>query len=243
LLFLDDDVALGHEGVVQQGIDVLESSPTIGAVGFSRQIPPDATRFQRKVARTVQRWEEPIVKENTVSNPPLDRFGQTALECGHFLIRRAVFEQAGGFDEGELTTGVDPEFFHRLRSLGYDLVLAANSWAYHEPPTNLKTLLRKHFWYGVGHIHQARKDPTRQMEIIRLNTLRGKLVLLAAALGFPFAFFVHYYAGTRSHLEFGFRPIKTLSTYATLCGYVYGWVYGKPRKPGALLRDGTMEQV
>ena len=77
----------------------------------------------------------------------------------------------------------------------------------------MRTLLRKSFWYGTGHA----------MDVIPLNRWYGWLGLLAALVGFPFALFVHYYFDPVQQLVLGFRPLKTLSTYAGLCGYVYGW--------------------
>ena len=67
------------------------------------------------------------------------------------------------------------------------------------------------------------------MAVLPLDRWYGQLGLLAAVMGLPLAFFVHYYFDTR-RLVFGLRPLKTLSTYAGLCGYVYGWYHGKPRK-------------
>jgi len=114
---------------------------------------------------------------------------------------------------------------------------------YHAPPASMKDLLRKSFWYGMGHVLEARKSPERGMALLPLNHWYGPLSLAAAVAGLPLAFFVHYYFDPMRRLVFGFRPLKTLSTYATPCGYVYGWYHGKPRKSVAILRSGGIESV
>jgi GT2 family glycosyltransferase len=184
------------------------------------------------------------VSDNLESNPPLNGYGFTAITTTCCAIRRTVFEEVGGFDE-ELLSGEDTEFFYRVRRRGHNLVLAANCWAYHDPPASLKALLRKSFWYGMGHALEARKNPERGMAVLPLNRWYSPLGLVAAVAGFPLAFFVHYYFDVRC-LVFGFRPLKMLSTYASLCGYVYGWYHGKPRKAPTTyggVRSGGLENV
>src|SRR6266566_4044725 len=208
LFFVDDDITLGHEHVLQQMVDLLESDAQIAIVGVSLQVPVEASRFQHAVARQVPRYVDPVVVDNLVSNPPLDRYGFTAITGGFCAVRRTVFEEVGGFDE-ELLNADDTDFFYRVRRRGYNLVLAANCWAYHEPPGSMKALLRKSFWYGMGHALNTRKSPERHMAVLPLDRWYGPLGLLAAVVGLPLAFFVHYYFDTR-RLVFGLRPLKTL---------------------------------
>jgi glycosyltransferase involved in cell wall biosynthesis len=242
LLLLDDDITLGHEHVLQNMVDLLESDARIAIVGVSLRVPVEANRFQLLVARQVSRYVDPVVSDNLTSNPPLDRYGFTAVKGGCCAIRRTVFEEVGGFDD-DVLSGEDTEFFYRVRRRGHNLVLTANCWAYHAPPANLKDLLRKNFSYGVGHAREARKSPERGMALLPLNRWYGQLGLVAAVLGFPLAFFVHYYFDPARRLVFGFRPLKTLSTYATLGGYVYGWYHARPREDAAILPGGGTESA
>ena|SRR5579863_7276248 len=244
LLFIDDDAVLGHEHVLQKLVDLLESDAQTAVVGVSQQVPVEATWFQRTIASQLSRCSYPVVSENLVSNPPLDHYGFTAITTLCCAVRRTVFEEVGGFDE-ELTSGEDTDFFYRVRRCGYNLILAANCWAYHEPPASLKALVRKSFWYGIGHALETRKSPERNMALLPLDRLYSSLGLVAAVACLPLACFVHYYFDTR-RLVFGLRPLKTLSTYAALCGYVYGWYHGKPRKAAAIdqgLRSGRLESI
>jgi len=222
LVLLDDDITLGNKHVLQRMIDVLDKDPATAIVGVSLRLPPDANRFQVSVGRQVPRYIDPIVDADVVSNPPLDRYGFTVVKGGCCAIRRSVFDEVGGFDETVLT-GEDTEFFYRVRRRGHNLVVAAGCWAYHAPPANLRGLLKKSFSYGVGHAREARKSPERGMAVVPLDRWYGPLLLVAAVLVLPLAFFVHYYFDPSRKLVFGLRPLKTASTYATLCGYVYGW--------------------
>jgi GT2 family glycosyltransferase len=229
LVLIDDDITLGHEHVLQTMVDLLDSDPHIGIVGVSLQLPAEANRFQRAVARQVPRYVDPIHSESVLSNPPLDRYGFTAVKGGCCAIRRSVFQEVGGFDE-DVLSGEDTDFFYRVRRHGHSLALAANCWAYHPPPANVKELLRKSFSYGVGHAREARKSPERRMAVLPLDRWYGVFGVLAAVVSFPLAFFIHYYFDPMRRVLVGFRPLKTLSTYATLCGYVYGWYRARPAK-------------
>ena len=222
LVLIDDDITLGHDRVLQTMVELLESDPRIGIVGVSLQVPADANRFQHAVARQVPRYVDPILSETVLSNPPLGRYGFTAVKGGCCAIRRTVFEEVGGFDE-DVLRGEDTDFFYRVRRCGHDLALAVNCWAYHPPPADVRELLRKSFSYGVGHAREARKSPERGMAVLPLDRWYGVLGLLVAVASFPFAFFIHYYFDPVRRVVVGFRPLKTVSTYATLCGYVSGW--------------------
>lgn len=228
LLFLDDDAYLGHKAVLETMVEVLENEQA-AIVGASQQMPVQASSFQHAVARQVPRYVSPVVEDNAVSNPPLNGYGFTAITTLCCAVRRSVFEEVGGFDE-ELPTGEDTDFFYRVRRRNYNLVVAANCWVYHEPPASIRSLLRKNFWYGVGHVLEAQLRPERDMMLLPLDRWYGLLGLLAFLLAFPIAFFVHYYFSPTQRLVFGFRPLKTLASYAVLCGYVYGWYHNRSRE-------------
>lgn len=230
LLFIDDDAYFGGDRMLEALVALLDRDPQIAVVGTSKLIPENANTFQRAVARQVPRMVYPVVAHDTESNPPLRRYGFTAVTTTCCLVRRRVFEEVGGFDE-ELTTGPeDTDFFYRGHRRGYRIVVAGNCWVHHAPPASLRDLLRKSFWYGLGHALEARKTPERGMAVLPLDRWYGKVALVSALLGFPVALFVHPYFDPTRRVEFGFWPLKTLSTYAVLCGYAYGWAWGKPRR-------------
>lgn len=231
LLFIDDDAYFGHARVLEQLVAVLDRDPQVAVAGTAKLAPRTATPLQQAIARQVPRMIYPVTRRDRESNPPLDRYGFTAITTTCCAVRRSVYEQVGGFDENLTTGPEDTDFFYRVRRLGYRLIVAGQCWVYHDPPAGLRDLLRKSFWYGLGHALEARKNPERGMAVLPLDHWYGKLALLGAVPAFPLALFVHPYFDPVRRLVLGFRPLKTLSTYAVLCGYVYGWFHGPPRKP------------
>jgi GT2 family glycosyltransferase len=224
LLFIDDDAYFGHERVLELLVATLQADPTIGVVGPSKLIPPDATPLQRRIAAEVPRWVYPVMSEDAESNPPLDCYGFTGITTTCCLVPRTAFEFIGGFDE-RLTTGEDTEFFYRLRRAGYRFVIPRDCWVYHDPPRQLHALLRKSFVYGMNHAWEARQKPERHMDIVPLDSWYGKLLILLSPLLFVPSLFVNLYFEPVLHLQGGCRPLKALSTYATLYGYAWGWFH------------------
>ncbi len=233
IVFIDDDAYFGNERVLEKLVTSIDADPLVGIVGTSKLIPPDATWMQRRIAAEVPRWIYPCLSEDTQSNPPLDRYGFTGITTTCCILRRSVFENAGGFDE-QLTTGPeDTEFFYRVRREGYRFLIPAHCWVYHEPPKSIGALLRKSVRYGLGHAQEARKNPERNLDVARFGQWYGVLVLLFSPLLFLPSIFASYYLDPEPCVRFGFRPLKALSTYATLYSYAWGWFRLRAPKPEA----------
>jgi hypothetical protein len=251
LVFVDDDAVLGDEHAFANLIAPLLQDPSIGVTGASKLLPPDAPWFQRWAAREVPRIVHPIVDRPLETNPdPPSFYCEITTTC--CAMRRAVFEQAGGFDE-TLVRGVDTEFFVRLRRMGdrgwgiasspntercestspsnphppsptphYRFVLVPHTWTYHPAPATLRALLRKQFLYGYGHAQEVRRDPARS----RGRMLRTPLHA-AAFLAFRTAILlpniVLPYSFAAPSWRLGFKPLKALASYASALGYICGW--------------------
>ncbi|HLG72541.1 MAG TPA: glycosyltransferase, partial [Chloroflexota bacterium] len=142
ILFVDDDAYLGHERVVERLVEALEADDTIGVVGPSMLVPPDANSFQRTLAEQAPRWEFPVQQEDLESNPPLDHYGHTGITTTCCMLRRELFEAMGGFDETLPTGPEDTDFFFRVRREGYRFVVPRQCWVYHYPPRELKVMFR-----------------------------------------------------------------------------------------------------
>jgi cellulose synthase/poly-beta-1,6-N-acetylglucosamine synthase-like glycosyltransferase len=219
LIFIDDDAILGHPRVLEQLVKSL-ADLTVGVSGTSKLIPPGSNRFQRWVAREVPRIEHPIVSEPLETNPdPPGYYCEITTTCA--ALRRQVFDKVGKFNEGQ-QWGVDTEFFVRVRRAGYRLLLVPNTWVWHPAPSDLCTLLRKQFRYGLGHAQEVRRDPTRA----RGRTLRTPLHALAylvfrTVILIPNVFLP--YSFTTPSWRPGFKPLKSLMSYVSALGYVWGW--------------------
>lgn len=232
VLFIDDDAYLGHERVLEWMLGTIRSDASIAVVGPSLQVPPDANPFQRRLAREAPRWIFPIRDDDFETNPPLDRYGHTAISTTCCLLRKAVFEELAGFDEALPTGPEDTEFFYRVRKRGYRFVVPRDCWVYHYPPRDLRTMVKKYLRYGTGHALEALKAPERHLDIVPLDRWYGKLiVLLAAFLPVP-SLFVSLHFNVVPEIRLGLRPLKAISTYAVLCGYAWAWLCSHPARPG-----------
>ncbi|HET9224691.1 MAG TPA: glycosyltransferase family 2 protein [Roseiflexaceae bacterium] len=229
LVFVDDDAVLGDEHALANLVAPLVEDRSIGVTGASKLLPPGAPWFQRWAGREVPRIVHPIVERPLETNPdPPSFYCEITTTC--CALRRAVFEEAGGFDE-TLVRGVDTEFFVRLRRLSpqfsvlsphYRFILVPRTWTYHPAPATLRALLRKQFLYGYGHAQEVRRDPARA----RGRTLRTPLhaaafLLFRTAILLPNVFLPYSFAAPSWRL--GFKPLKALASYASALGYVRGW--------------------
>jgi cellulose synthase/poly-beta-1,6-N-acetylglucosamine synthase-like glycosyltransferase len=251
LVFVDDDAVLGDEHVLANLVAPLLEDPTIGVTGASKLLLPNAPAFQRWVAREVPRIEHPVVARPLETNPdPPSYYCEITTTC--CAMRRAVFEQAGGFDE-TLVRGVDTEFFARLRrtqvigtrsevigeklpityalspNTRYRFILVPNTWTYHPAPATLRALLRKHFLYGVGHAQEVRRDPRRARgRQLRTPLHAAAFVMFRSAILLPNIFLPYSFAAPSWRP--GFKPLKALTSYVGALGYVWGWYHDEPAR-------------
>ncbi len=138
LVFIDDDVTLGDEHVLQKIIDPLNERSDVGMTGPAQQIPPGANRFQLWSGAQIPRSLSPVVDELTDS----DMVSHMCL-----AISRELFEQIGK-ESDWLLAGTDPDLRHRVRQAGLRVVVVPNCWAYHPAPESMWSLVR--FAYKKG---------------------------------------------------------------------------------------------
>ncbi len=214
LLFIDDDALPGDEELVARVVAPLLATDERLITGAAKLIPPDSSRFQRRVAREVPRIEHPVVADLLESNPDPPHYS-TELTTTCAALRRDHFEALGGFSP-TLRRGVDTEFFVRARRAGFRFLLVPHAWTWHPAPANLGALWRKHFLYGAGHAQELAADPGRARGLQRRPLL---YLLFRTAILLPNAFVPYSYADPR--LRLAFRPLKALTSYAAALGFVW----------------------
>lgn len=214
LVFIDDDALPGARDLIERLVGPLWCDDSLGVVGASKLIPPDAGWFQRWAAWEVPRIEHAIVDAPLETNPdPPTYYCEITTTC--CAMRREVFEAVGGFSD-TLLRGVDTEFFVRVRRAGYRLLLAANCWTWHPAPATLGALLRKQFLYGLGHGQEVAADPTRA---VGLQSCPGLYLLMRTTLLIPNVFLAYSYADP--NLKLGFRPLRAAASYASALGFCW----------------------
>jgi GT2 family glycosyltransferase len=213
LIFIDDDIRFGHEAVLLNLIKAFEAAENVGVVGVPHILPKDSNRFQRRLAQEIIRVTLPMVETLTKTD-----FG-IAATC--WAMKRELFEKLGGFNQ-DLISGEDSEFLYRVNRLGLQNYIVPNSWVYHAPPKRFGELMRKFFWYGIGHCQCAHMHPNwgcgliLRNPVMALGYLLFRTIVLIPNIFFPFSY------RDRS-LKLGFKPLKAIASYAAAWGYVYGW--------------------
>jgi cellulose synthase/poly-beta-1,6-N-acetylglucosamine synthase-like glycosyltransferase len=221
LVFVDDDAVLGSDDTLARLVEPLHADPTLAVTGAAKLLPPGSSWFQRRVAREVPRIEHPVVDRVVEADPQSTGPGYTDVTTTCCAIRRAVFEDVGGFDE-TLLRGVDTELFHRLQRRGHRLVMAPGAWTWHPAPATLGALLAKHFLYGVGYSQEVRRDPTWAAgRYLRTPAHAAAYLALRTVVLVPNVFVP--WSHSAPSWRPGVKPLKALSSYAAALGYVYGW--------------------
>ncbi|MFH1858525.1 MAG: glycosyltransferase [Candidatus Omnitrophota bacterium] len=155
LIFLDDDVRLGHKKVFENLLKFLETDAAVGMTGGSIRVPKDANNFMRRLGQELPRWQVPIAAS------PEESDVVTTACCA---VPRAVVEKTGLFHEG-LRRGVDPEFRARLRKAGYKIILVPDTYFFHPLPNTLKALAAFSYKRGVAAAYGQRYYPKLRFEV------------------------------------------------------------------------------
>lgn len=224
LVFIDDDAKPGNERLIEGLVRPLIDDPSIGVTGTARVLPQNATWFQRRIAKEIPRTVNKIPDSPLETNPPLNGYGHSLITTTCCAIRYSVYHEVGGFSE-KLTSGVDTDFFYRVRELGYRFILVPGTYVIHPAPNTIKDLVGKYYWYGIGYGQEAQIRPSQKMGPRLPSRIHRAIFLLAATLWLIPNIFLLY---SLSYPEFtiGFRPLKALSTYAVAWGYINGWGRG-----------------
>ena len=155
LIFLDDDVRLGHERIFQNLLKGFEEKQNVGMTGGSIRLPQDANAFMKRVGEELPRWQIPVVEKAKESDLV------TTACCA---IPRKVLDDVGLFHEG-LRRGVDPELRARLRKRGYPILLLPDTFFFHPLPKNLKELIEYSYSRGAGAAYGQRYFPNLRYEV------------------------------------------------------------------------------
>ncbi len=221
LIFIDDDAMPGSADLIEKLVQPLLDDPTIGVTGAARVLPADAPLFQRRVAAEIPRTVNAVPQTPLETNPPLVGYGHSLVTTTCCAMLRSVYEQAGWFSEAQ-ESGVDTDFFYRIRRLGYRFLMVPSVYVEHPAPSTLRALLRKFYWYGIGYGQEAQDRPEQRMGP-RLPTPAHRAAFLIAATLWVIPNMVILYSYGYPRWELGFKPLKALSTYAVAWGYVRGW--------------------
>lgn len=207
LVFVDDDVALGHERVIANLISPLVQDSSIGMTGASVLLPENPNWLQRSFAN-FRGWEFPVVKEIVDSN---------SAQHSCCALSKEVYT-SGGWESDDLITGTDNDLRRRLHSLGYRVVVVPDTWVYHQTEDTLPSITKKLFKMGMGSAYALKVHP----EIFgypKINICNYQIKTAVGAL-----LYTIFSAFTMTLLcLFTLRVFRLLAGPIHTTGYVYGW--------------------
>lgn len=117
----------------------------VGAAGFPYRAPADATWVQRMY--------------DTLRAKATDRRDVDWLGAGNLAVRRAVFEQVGGFDE-RLEACEDVQLCQSVRGAGYRVISEPGMESvHHGDPETLSALFFGELWRGRDNVRVSLRGP------------------------------------------------------------------------------------
>lgn len=131
LVFLNNDT-IPQQGWLSSLVSEVDAHPEVGIVG-SKLLYPDGTVQHAGVVRDLEhRLPYHIYKSFAGDHPAVNQrreFQIVTAAC--LLIRRAVFEEVGGFDEGYVNGFEDADLCLKVRERGYAVVYQPRSVVLH----------------------------------------------------------------------------------------------------------------
>ncbi len=207
LVFIDDDVSLGHDRVIENIISPLEEDVSIGMTGASVLLPEDASWLQRSFLN-MRSGEFQVVQEIVDSD-------STQHSCCALLAD--VYKEVG-WESNDLITGTDNDLRLRLHRAGYRVVVVPDTMVYHMVESTLPSIARKLFRMGMGLAYAVKVHPeifgypTVKIVGYQIKTAEGALLytILSSIVKVPL------FLCTLRVFRLFAQPVFTT-------GYMYGW--------------------
>lgn len=212
-VFIDDDITLGSEHIIQRIVSVLESDQTLGGVGTSCLAPPDSTWFQKRVGREVI-GTTPIVDSVTYG-------GLIMHAC--LAIPAKVYAEIEG-ESDTLETGTDTDVRIRIGRAGYRTALVPDTWVYHPQDRSLRQFMMHYWWYGKGTPQMAELYPEHIGKTIK--SYRGAIIYIIHGI---ITFLPRIFLESR-HAKPGVKPLNALADTVRRISYGYHWTKNSNRR-------------
>jgi glycosyltransferase involved in cell wall biosynthesis len=218
LIFIDDDIRLGHNKVLDNLIIPLESDGGLAMTGASVRLPEDSRYFQKEYDK-IRNFTSPIADS-------IDYQGKVSHAC--LAIKKSLFDQVGG-ERDDLITGTDIDLNARIKNKGYRAAVVPNTWVYHLMPQSLFKLIKEAFNCGFGLAYAVKVVP----DTFGLPKIKFTDYTIKTKTGA----FIYRIFTTLLRLLFylvTLRPIHCLFYIFYILGHIYGWVRFKQCCKGSL---------
>jgi glycosyltransferase involved in cell wall biosynthesis len=164
ILFLDADVVAPPDL-----IDAFFSAPVAGDVGaLAGEVVPVPPAARTSLAERYAAARNFLGQQAHLAHPYLPR-----AAAANLLVRRAAFEQLGGFVEG-VRAAEDTDFCWRLQQAGWRLELCDGATVQHRYRATLGELRSQWRGYAAGRAWLARRYPDFHPEPALARAIRGR---------------------------------------------------------------------
>jgi GT2 family glycosyltransferase len=168
--------AVPHDGAVAALRSLLESRPRAGVAGpvmlySDGSVQPSRRRFPTVAGTIVRRtplrllfdpyrWQR---RHYHLGDRPTEPVEADWMLGGFLMLRRAMLDELGGFDEGFFLYGEDIDLCYRAAKAGWErwYVPAAVVEHEHQALTDRRLLTRATLWHWRGMLRFVRKHPER----------------------------------------------------------------------------------
>ncbi|HEY8705494.1 MAG TPA: glycosyltransferase family 2 protein [Gaiellaceae bacterium] len=165
--------AIPEPGAVAALHDFMTAHPRCGVAG-PRMVYPDGTwqpsrrRFPTVTGTIVRRTPLRLVVPqrrhfHLDESPPEEPVQADWMLGGFLLLRRAMLDELGGFDEGFRLYGEDIDLAYRAMQAGWERWYVPQAVVRHEhkAETDKRWLTRRTLWHWAGVVRFVRKHPER----------------------------------------------------------------------------------
>jgi len=207
-VFIDDDIRLGHDKVLENLIEPLISDERVVITGASVQLPQDATYSQKEYEK-IRSFTTPVTDK-------LDYDCKISHAC--LAVKRSTYKEMGGERE-DLITGTDIDLNIRIKAKGFKAGVVPNTWVYHLMPKTLSKLSREAFNCGFGLAYAVKVVP----EVFGLPKIKFIDYQIKTQVGA----FLYRILTTLVRLPLyilTLKPIHFLFYSFYLLGHICGWI-------------------
>lgn len=154
-VFIDDDVTLGCEDLLEKLVIPYFKHSDIGMTGPSQRIPEDSTWIQKLAARELPRSDFPV-QEKLVDSDMVTHM------C---LCMPAKLFKDVGWENPDIIAGTDPDLRYRVRKAGYRVCVVPECWAFHPMPQTFWKILKLSYIKGKNSAIVRKRTPDKVLEL------------------------------------------------------------------------------
>lgn len=152
---VDDDTQIDDPDLFKKILEAIEEDESIGMAGAACEIPEQASSFQKKAMRQIERRYFPTQKVTLESD---------MVQHPCLIMPTSLFRDIDGEDE-ELVRGLDPVLRKKVRDRGKKVVIVKDTWVYHLLPNKFQALLKMYYRNGRGSGYAQKHFPEKVLEL------------------------------------------------------------------------------